>query len=111
MIDKRYGNDEIEEVKKLAKRIGYGTVMILCEMLWYDEIDGDGSNFSVGCCTAFLVDCPCDNAVECDWCVGSRRVTKKVAEAMAKEPTIEAYKQQIYCLEETVERLQKRLKQ
>jgi len=80
-----YGKSEIEEVRKLGEKIGYGQVMMLCEMLWYDEVEGNGSNFSVGCCTAFLVDCPCGDAVACAWCVGSRRVTKKVAEAMAKE--------------------------
>lgn len=79
--------DEEFSVRLLGDAIGYGRVMQLAEQIWNKKTPG--AALSVGCCTAFLVDCPCpddgkDENGHCDWCCGSGRVTKKVLLAMTR---------------------------
>src|SRR5437016_4138605 len=81
----------------LGTRIGYGRTMQLCEQLWGESERADGlpagGSHSVYCCVAFLVPCPGrahqdGQGHKCDWCCGAGRVTRKVAEAVARlEPT------------------------
>jgi hypothetical protein len=68
-------------VRLLGETIGYGRVMELCENLSVGAL-------SVGPSTEHLVPCPCiDTAfcAICEWCCGSHRVTKRVAQAMGAD--------------------------
>lgn len=81
---------EKELVRLVGERIGYGRTMQLCEQLWDEKMPGMGAAHATYCCTTFLVPCPgCAPARErnehCGWCCGAGRVTKKVAEAIARE--------------------------
>lgn len=77
-------NAEKREVRALGDRIGYGNVMALAEQIWNDK--DRGAAHSVGPCVAFLV--PCRHIgytpINCDWCCGAGRVTKKVDEVMGR---------------------------
>lgn len=82
-------DEEETAVRQLGELIGYGRTMQLCEQLWGKSLKRDGwptgGQHSVGPCVAMLVPCPhtgYDGPVECDWCCGSGRVTKRVLEAM-----------------------------
>jgi hypothetical protein len=78
------GAEEVA-VRDLGERIGYGRMMELAEQEWRTKLAGtgypSGGEFSVGPCAADLVSCPCP-ANGCDWCCGTKRVTKKVLEAI-----------------------------
>jgi hypothetical protein len=88
-----YLNEEEESVKLLAKRIGYGRTMQLCEKLWRESLDLQGlagGELSTGCCVTFLVPCPgCAPARakgdNCYWCCGAQRVTKQVSKAIIRD--------------------------
>lgn len=76
--------NEVIEVVRLCELFGYGRVMQIANQEWQRKLvkcghkDGGGAH-SVGCCEAFLVKC-CDSPTNCDWCCGSGKITKKVAE-------------------------------
>lgn len=75
---------EMMLVRKVGDEIGYGRTMQLCEQLWR-EILGPlaGGEFGLHCCVGSLVQCPgCKPGAPCDWCCGSSRVTKRVAQAI-----------------------------
>lgn len=82
--------EEREEAAVLAlgKAFGYGRVMQLCEQLWSEmPLVPKGGALSVGPCVGMLVTCPCPEKARgetehCDWCCGTRRVTKRVFQAM-----------------------------
>jgi hypothetical protein len=93
--------EQFEErvVRSIGKDFGYGQVMHLCQKLWRESLEAKGmagGEFAIGPCVASLVDCPCirigakqyrfisSQPPHCDWCCGSRCVTKRVAEAMEK---------------------------
>lgn len=73
-------------VMDLGKNIGFGRLMQLAEQCWreWSAERGipTGSEHTVGPCAAGMVPCPCGAPVECDWCLGSGRVTKRVRVAM-----------------------------
>lgn len=82
-------------VRELGDAIGYGRLMQLVEEIWRSRAAADGlpgSEITTGPCVAFMVPCPCpasdrDRNGHCDWCCGSKRVTKRVLEAMQTTPT------------------------
>lgn len=68
-------------VRELGERIGYGRVMQLCEELWREK--QPGGEHTVGPGGMFMVPCPHPeggNLVGCDWCCGSGRITRRIAE-------------------------------
>jgi len=81
---------EIDDVRWIGERIGYGNLMHLAQRAWRQKLtekNMQGGEFAVGCCTTFVVKCPCpedgkDANGHCDWCCGSGWVTKKVLAAM-----------------------------
>lgn len=82
-----------DAVTRLGKSIGFGALMQLAEQAWRDSLPEreKGDEFAHGPCASALVRCPgCKPAREagdhCDWCCGSGRVTKRVAEAIASQP-------------------------
>lgn len=76
-----------DAVRALGERIGFGHVMQLCNQLWRKV--QPGNEHSIGPCAAFLVECPHArigiDASKCEWCCGTGRVTKRVAEAFTRE--------------------------
>lgn len=69
----------------LCEANGYGSVMQRTEQLWATK--DPGGNHTVGPCASLMVQCPECKAklsIGCDWCCGSMRVTKRVAEAIAE---------------------------
>lgn len=88
----RRNTEERELVRRIGNRIGYGRTMQLCEELWREEMEKmghPGSERTLGTCARFLVACPCDDVVQCDWCCGSGRVTERVARAMREHDAAE----------------------
>lgn len=85
----RYNKMEKTRVKSLGDDIGYGRLMQLAEEIWDEFRPGIGEAHSVGCCTCFLVKCPHpeinDDNIHCDWCCGSGRVTKRVAQELEEK--------------------------
>jgi hypothetical protein len=76
---------QFKEAKKMliesARLLGYGAAMNAINRAWQKDLGGlKGAAFSVGPCEAEMVDCDCDNKLECDWCCGTGRVTEKVLE-------------------------------
>lgn len=90
--------DDAEEnaVRDLGSRIGFGRVMQLAEQEWAKALamsgDPPGGEKTTGPCSYFMAPCSHNGvpAHECDWCCGSGRVTKRVAQAM--EESISALK-------------------
>lgn len=79
----RLRQTEKARVRSLGSAIGYGRLMQLAEEIWDGIRPGVGEAYSVGCCTCFLVECPHEvdeDNPHCDWCCGSGRVTKRVAQ-------------------------------
>ena len=88
--------NEIQAVDTLGKAIGFGRVMQLAEELWgkmAKEHGHFGSQHTTGPCASMMVPCPHiddDNPAwrdangHCDWCCGTGRVTKRVAQAMVE---------------------------
>lgn len=83
--------DHVRLARNLGECIGFGALMQATEAAWrqVNEERGwsRGSEHSHGCCVFFLVPCPSpchaeDDGSSCEWCCGSLRVTKRVAEAM-----------------------------
>lgn len=76
-------------VKSIGDDIGYGRLMQLAEEIWDEIRPGTGAAHSVGCCTYFLVRCPHpevdEENIHCDWCCGSGRVTKRVAQELEEK--------------------------
>lgn len=73
----------VDEVRILGERIGYGAVMQAAEIAWRERLEASGTaggEHSVGPCAGFLVPCPCGSG--CEWCQGACRVTKRVLQAM-----------------------------
>ena len=81
-------NDKLEylAVLQLGGQMGFGRIMQLAERIWSEmcEVDGHpGGEHTVGPCAGLMVLCACveeDGPVNCDWCCGAGRVTKKVRE-------------------------------
>lgn len=73
--------DEEAAVRSLGDRIGYGRMMQLAEQIW--NAKAPGGAHTTGPCVSCMVPCPCTEPHRCDWCCGSRRVTERVAKAMA----------------------------
>lgn len=82
------GTNEIIEVSRLGKLIGFGRLMQLANAAWRDaakEAGHAGSEFVCGPCAAMVVPCPHserDVNGHCTWCCGAGWVTKRVREAM-----------------------------
>jgi len=70
------------KVKELGSQIGYGRIMHLCEELWRESLlQKDlppGGEFTIGPCAAAMVPCGCETPAYCDWCCGTRKLTKHV---------------------------------
>lgn len=88
---------EVTAVRELGERFGYGQVMQLCEQIWKEKEGTRGGELIhlhlTGPCASMMVRCPGPQHQEshpdyphCDWCCGSHRVTKKVAEAITGPP-------------------------
>lgn len=77
-----------DRVRDLAKELGYGRIMQLCEQLWRQDLaDLDvGGELTVGPAAKFLVPCSCGVDEDCDWCCGAGRVTKLVRAVVDSEP-------------------------
>jgi hypothetical protein len=78
---------EERAVRELGDDIGYGRLMQCAEKVWREVAIAQGtpgSEHTTGPCAAMLVPCEhIDNGRgHCDWCCGSGRVTKRVAEEM-----------------------------
>lgn len=80
-----------EKVRLLGEDIGYGRMMHFAEELWREMLARKkyptGGEFSVGPCASMVVPCPHtvrDAHGHCDICCGSGRITKWVAENLAK---------------------------
>ncbi len=77
-------------VDALGELIGYGRVMQAAEACWkeYARQHGhSGSEHTVGPCACMLVRCEGEAHEDgfeggCDWCAGTGRVTKRVAEVI-----------------------------
>jgi hypothetical protein len=77
---------ERNAVRNLGDQIGYGHMMRLAQSLWREtlqkEWDLAGGEFIVGPCVSMTVPCVCvdsgDLPHECDYCCGSRWLTKGV---------------------------------
>lgn len=80
---------DMDDVRALGERIGYGNLMAQAAAAWRDKLDAlglAGGEFSIGPCVSTLVHCPCaDDARTCDWCCGTRTVTRRVHAAAAEE--------------------------
>lgn len=75
--------NNVDAVRLLGERIGYGAVMQAAEIAWRQKLEAagyPGGEHSVGPCAGLLVSCSCDGG--CDWCEGSGRVTRRVRKAM-----------------------------
>lgn len=81
-------------VRELCKRLGYGAVMHFAEECWREDVPSGlaGAEHTCGPCATFMVRCEHtgDGPVNCDWCCGSGRVTKRVAQAMKDVAAIRA---------------------
>lgn len=74
-------SNEREAVRSLGDNIGYGNMMDLAQECWRDVLASDnlaGGEFAIGPCVSMTVPCGCDSAKDCDWCCGSRWLTKHV---------------------------------
>ena len=84
---------DIDDVRALGDRIGYGNLMLLAESAWRSKLEPlgfAGGEFSCGPCASEVVPCACSGrtgaAVMCDWCCGTGRVTKRVRQAALEPP-------------------------
>jgi hypothetical protein len=75
---------EKSAVKNLGDQIGYGNMMHLAQQCWREkeekEFGFSGGEFAYGPCVALTVPCGCESPSKCDWCCGSRWLTKHVKE-------------------------------
>lgn len=74
---------EEEMVRELGDKIGYGNLMSRASKIWGKKMTAkelDGSEFSVGPCTQFLVPCVCVELQKfhCGLCCGTQKITKAV---------------------------------
>lgn len=73
-------NDEKSLVERLGKQLGHGRVMELAQECWKDALERDwditGGEFAIGPCVGMTTECGCECG--CDWCGGSRWLTKHV---------------------------------
>lgn len=81
---------ERQLVRHLGDQIGFGRIMHLASEEWETVLvnrgPAAGGSFVVGPCRIFTVPCECENPKSCDWCCGSRWLTKhvkKIKEASA----------------------------
>ncbi len=71
-----------ELVYKIGKEIGFGNMMHLAQKCWRDilskpdSLAPPGGEFACGPCVRLTVPCGCESG--CDWCCGSRWLTKHV---------------------------------
>ncbi|WP_045391892.1 hypothetical protein [Vibrio rotiferianus] len=65
-----------KEVKKHCELLGYGRVMQIASEEWLEK-DKFGA-FVIGVHAGLTEPCGCDEPSKCDWCCGSRWLTKKV---------------------------------
>lgn len=84
--------NEAERVETLGAVIGFGRLMQLAERIWRGRLPLKlkGGEHSVGPCVLMLVPCPAPEVGNCEWCCGSGRVTKRVAQAMVEAPAFRA---------------------
>lgn len=79
-------DEEENAVRQLGDLIGYGRTMQLAEKLWRRKLQTsglEGGEHTTGPCAALMVPCPHPEQSEnehCDWCCGSGRLTKRVAQ-------------------------------
>ena len=81
---------EREAVERIGAQIGYGRLMDLAEQVWGERLATEGragGQHTVGPCADFIV--PCTHPVRdvndpCGVCCGSGRVTRWVAENLAR---------------------------
>lgn len=82
--------DDVHTVRALGYSIGYGHLMELASAIWREGLSCaglEGGELAVGPCVSVLVPCQCTARPEmyqediCDWCCGTGRVTKRVAQA------------------------------
>ncbi|EKZ9225774.1 hypothetical protein RFA46_003216 [Vibrio vulnificus] len=64
------------EVKKHCEFLGYGRVMQIASEGWLEK-DQLGAHV-IGVCAGLTEPCGCNEPSKCDWCCGSRWLTKKV---------------------------------
>ena len=77
-----YFKENEDKLCELMKLVGYGRTMQLAQQEWRD---GSGGEFAYGPCVCFTTPCGCgDEPSRCDWCCGSRWLTKKVKEEKTK---------------------------
>jgi len=83
-----YYRADKEAVRELGANIGYGNMMDLAEQCWREMFEARGEPTSgvhtCGPSAGNMVPCLCNETGDdsCDWCCGTGRVTKRVAEAM-----------------------------
>lgn len=79
-LRKRLSEEEKLAVRMVGERIGHGRVMQLAQECWRDALVNDGlppgGEFAYGPCVGLTVPCGCQAG--CDWCEGSRWLTRKV---------------------------------
>jgi len=70
------------QVIELGERIGYGNMMTIASTVWGNKLRrsgmGAGGQFTVGPCEAVMVRCDCKIPSRCNWCCGTRLLTKHV---------------------------------
>ena len=75
----------MDDVRALGERIGYGNLMAQATVAWRAKLAAigfAGGEFTIGPCANMLVTCVCVNPHPCDWCCGTRTVTKRVMQAI-----------------------------
>ena len=73
------GKLEKAAVQQLGDQIGYGRMMQLAQECLRDNLTDqglEGGEFAYGPCVTFTVPCGCNGS--CDWCYGSKWLTKSV---------------------------------
>jgi len=79
ILDEENQQGEKELIAELGESIGFGRIMNLAEECWREVLEPmgfAGGEFRTGPCVGMTVECGCDNG--CDWCAGSRWLTKHV---------------------------------
>jgi hypothetical protein len=85
--------EEHDDVQALGSKIGYGRIMQLCTPLWHSALRASGfptgGELTVGPAQSAMVPCLCRAKSffkeNCDWCAGTRQLTKRVFAAMEVE--------------------------
>lgn len=73
---------EIDEIKRLGEKVGYGNMMATASDLWRQSHEKQygfsGGEHIVGPCKIGTVECGCKKPHKCDWCNGCGWLTKHV---------------------------------